>query len=296
MVATPDEFHHSVLTWLAGTQTTAIVLACAGKAPASAALPTVILDGCVAELSPHRFVDLALAGVRTVAVADGSCPEGREAEARAAVKIVPGGLLVATSDVLPGRARILSVGQVPLARRGILRRTVTPDTVWPSPTPGSSRTARVVASLRAFATQLPDGDLDATPGVPAEAVTLAASGCTACGVCVRACPTQALSLETGRGRATLQHLVGACDGHLTCVGSCPVTALSSSGTAPWDLVLAEPQTLAEVDVATCSRCRGVFPDDGTDLCEVCRARRHDVFGSYLPPAAAALLEQWERQQ
>ena len=56
-------------------------------------------------------------------------------------------------------------------------------------------------------------------------VLRAAGGCTACGVCARTCPTQALSLATGMGITSLVLDPAACTGCGVCVQTCPEAVL-----------------------------------------------------------------------
>ncbi|NQT30188.1 MAG: 4Fe-4S binding protein [Candidatus Saganbacteria bacterium] len=47
--------------------------------------------------------------------------------------------------------------------------------------------------------------------------------CTGCGICLDACPKQALELVDGLAKLTKPE---ACDGDGACVGACPVSAIS----------------------------------------------------------------------
>ena len=126
--------------------------------------------------------------------------------------------------------------------------------------------------------------------VPSRAHDISSRGCTACRTCVRACPTDALSLRTspdGR-RATLELLPEACIGCRRCLALCPVDALSDEGALGWADVLrsAAPTALETVALKVCSRCRTPFAGEG-DRCLVCSLRGTDPFGSWLPPGYVA---------
>ncbi|MFO8074779.1 MAG: ATP-binding protein [Actinomycetota bacterium] len=152
-----------------------------------------------------------------------------------------------------------------------------------------------------------DGDrsgADEPPPCPADlpgpGLALVSEGCTACGVCVRACPEDALALvdvaETGPDGATVTRTVlrqypAACGGAGDCLELCPESALSAP--EHWGLnALLEDDVvdLDEIAKAVCRRCGTTFPDTGAELCEVCAFRRANPFGATLPPAVAARLD------
>lgn len=165
----------------------------------------------------------------------------------------------------------------------------------------------------------PEGAAGGQPGIGASrALQLSSDGCTACSTCVRACPTQALSLgplaANEQVSGTGQHDAGpstagarpptdtdtagvevvlalepaACIGCRQCVALCPVQAITSGETVPWtDLAqLPAVQELERVRVRPCTSCRAPFAGDG-DLCQVCRMRKENPFGSWLPPGYVA---------
>lgn len=141
-----------------------------------------------------------------------------------------------------------------------------------------------------------DPRVPTAPGAAPAAAVLTATGCDACRVCVRACPTGALAITPRGGLLRLEQRVPACTDCGRCVELCPAHALTRTGRAPWHEVLdGTVATLATVVVATCRRCRGTYAPDagsagpgspaaGTDpgLCPVCRFRRDHPFGSSAP--------------
>ena len=120
---------------------------------------------------------------------------------------------------------------------------------------------------------------------PPSAPSLKISGCTACGVCVSACPTHALALENsnekGSTTAVLIHDRTICEGTARCIELCPEGAISRGDT----LSLAEMKRVevARVQTTKCRKCQSLFEDDGEDLCPTCRRVEQDPFGSWLPP-------------
>jgi len=160
------------------------------------------------------------------------------------------------------------------------------------------RRLRTLSALR----QLADDNRD--PGAiwpPASALadssfaTLSISeACSACGTCVRACPSGALTLEKDddKQRFQLSCSVQACLACDACAHICPEQAITVNHEAAAEQILAaSPETtLYEDALAKCSRCTGYFAarsmQDG--LCSVCAFRRKNPFISRMPPHLAAL--------
>lgn len=129
------------------------------------------------------------------------------------------------------------------------------------------------------------------PGVADEFVgapitpRLKIAGCTACGVCVSACPTQSLTLEKenekGSATAVLLHDRTTCEGTGRCIELCPEHAIRRADA----LSLAEMERVevARVPTAKCRKCQSLFANDGEELCPTCRRVAQDPFGSWLPP-------------
>ena len=117
---------------------------------------------------------------------------------------------------------------------------------------------------------------------------LHSQGCTACGTCVRSCPTAALDLRQGdAGTVTLTLDLAACIGCGRCQALCPVEAIHDVGPVTWAHLARESSTpLETICVQHCARCRTPFGGEG-ELCQVCRMRRSDPFGSWLPPGYVA---------
>jgi ferredoxin len=147
------------------------------------------------------------------------------------------------------------------------------------------------------------------------AARLEAAECCGNGVCVRTCPSQALTLtitdltqagvstsaedsavhelESPVGAAAfsndgLQQFVLTVDPALCidcgqCVEQCPESAMSRVGPLPWAQALNGMATTLRVGmVRRCSRC-GMPNRTPGPLCGVCAFRTSDPFGSQLPP-------------
>lgn len=127
------------------------------------------------------------------------------------------------------------------------------------------------------------------------AVELRAVGCTACGVCVRACAHQALSLTHDGERTRLSHNTDLCRADQNCVRLCPESALSAiRELSVTDLADRGAVELAAMDTRVCSRCGDRHADTRSDLCPPCRSRSENAFGSQLPPALQARLKAQRR--
>ena len=129
---------------------------------------------------------------------------------------------------------------------------------------------------------------ETAPPVPAQvkapALALEAGACTACGVCVHACPTSSLTLEVEGGHAVLLQSLESCRGSGSCVALCPQHVLVSRGTVDATDIMASPvRRLAALAVSVCTRCGSLHPSAQGDLCEVCSFRAEHQFGSALPP-------------
>lgn len=193
--------------------------------------------------------------------------------------------------------RELDVRRLPPRRRGVVGWFLPePDAPETPPLPPARRT---VPALLAVLGDRPVPD--AAAGTASPALDLASSGCTACGTCVRACPTDALALVGGDDdRRRLEFAAPACVGCRRCIDLCPADALRGDTRLAWGTLLTAERdrsgpggdavVLEELDMAVCERCRTPFAGDGA-LCPVCASRRADPFGSTMPPHLVDLLRQ-----
>lgn len=233
-------------------------------------------------------------------------------------------LPVSRRDLLPwlGRGRGAGAGTAGREREG--RRAASADRRAPDPSAGHGEAGpqvRLAAALRELRRQetsvrggaalgdplpVPPTDREVTPGGDEASAAprtgpgpsahrLASAGCTGCQTCVRACPTSALELRAGAaadlsGDTSLTLVLerSACIGCLRCLSLCPVEALRDDGPVGWAELGSGPAqaVLEEVRVRPCGRCRTPFAGEG-ELCQVCRMRKGDPFGSWLPPGYVA---------
>ena len=177
------------------------------------------------------------------------------------------------------RPEILYLGQIPLPRRMVLGFIGVPKGELSLTDDEHTRELEAVRILRQRG-QVAAEQEEVVTEVHSKARLLGASGCTACGVCVTACPHEALSLPVEGSQANLIFDVNRCQGDLQCVQLCPVGALQDHGPLPLHrLGEAEEITLATIPVATCSRCRATHHEVGEPYCQSCRSRVHGGFGA-----------------
>jgi NAD-dependent dihydropyrimidine dehydrogenase PreA subunit len=295
--------------WLRHLDHVDLELACA-EHPAPETGPAgrsvVRLTTCAAEVPVHELVELLLLGADRVWVRLDGCADA--AAARTHLAPVLGVLAAAGVDRLgvtgtvpaepaPGspalrrlraagrlrRRPVLDAGHMPVPRRQVLGLPGRPGRDLPGAHLDPHE--RLVAAVRAL---VPD-DASGLDALASPAPQLAAQGCTACGVCVQACPADVLRLRHAGGVTTLLHEPAGCDGCGDCVAMCPQDVLTVAGSWPWADVLAGPTVaVTTLMTARCERCRTRFPTTSGDrLCPVCRYRRANPFGSALPPGMPA---------
>lgn len=266
-----DARHAAVLAWLRREPGPTVVLC--DHAPRLHPARTVRLDECLAHVEAYRLVDLAQAA-GSVHLDLGDCRAARARPELAALAhlVGDGRLGLEVPEGLPAGA-LADVARPPVSRRSALGLRRAEAALHPA---SSDAHQRLLESLAVA------GVDDASVSSPA--LALEATGCIACGVCVQACPHDALSLTHAGGLSTLTHDPSQCHGERACITHCPAQALSSPAPLPWQAALEEgTTTLTTVNTTTCRRCRSRFPDDGDHTCPHCRARSADPFGVHLPP-------------
>lgn len=286
-----DHFFLASQRWLQRSEVSSLAVVCTTEAHQPIGIrrrPALEVPGCLQELPLHRLVDLSLAGVKGVELASSSCcGESALTALTERWRTQLGDLMSLTVAVAPPAQNwtwSLSPGRVPMDRRGLLGLSQRSSPPWPIHEPDADDESRLVASLRIAGITT----IDARP----PGLELFASGCTACGVCVTACPHDALTLLVDGTETQLVHSPEACQGEQQCVALCPVEALTVVGPLTWPTVLeGTPHVLATLQMAVCERCKARFPArSGQRWCETCRIRRSDPFGSHLPEAAIKLLK------
>lgn len=285
-----DHYFEAAQRWMHRLEASAVTLVCRGGSDSPLGTrhrPAIEASGCLQELPVHRLVDLWLTGVRDVATPATSCCGENELVRLCDTwnPMVNGLLSLATGPSASAGSWSWSLAphRVPLDRRGLLGLTRRSLPTWPMHDSAADDHARLLTALRAAGF---------TPlGSSTQGLALAAAGCTACGVCIQACPHDALTLSIDGTEASLMHAPGLCQGDQQCVTLCPVDALTVEGFLSWaEEIEGTPRPLTTMDIAVCQRCRARFPaQQGNLLCDSCRIRRSNPFGSHLPAEAIELL-------
>lgn len=115
-------------------------------------------------------------------------------------------------------------------------------------------------------------------------LVLEAPTCALDAVCAATCTEGALVIERSGDRSTLLLDPGACTGCGLCLRACPTEALRVRGPADWAAVLGhERLTVAGATTRTCERCQARHSSRGSQsLCPTCAFRRANPFSSALP--------------
>lgn len=124
------------------------------------------------------------------------------------------------------------------------------------------------------------------PPDPPPSWTLQVSTCSVCGVCVAACPHQALSLTPDPEDANLLTLtqdLARCEADGACLKLCPPHALSVQGHPTWaEIHDGATRTLTAVKTKLCPSCHNRFPATAGELCPLCAFRQDHPFSSAMP--------------
>lgn len=260
----------------------------------------VRVPGCVADLTVGLPAQVLAWGVPEVAVVpctnSGTDVRHRVAQWR---ETIPSGIELLEEPPAPRRWRrapeVITLGAVPVSRRVIIGFAALDQYPLDLETDETARTLTALDILRDRGQAVPEpiAEDSATEDEPVEsspARDLLVEGCTACGVCVQACPHDALSLTHHGVGSTLTHTREVCHGELACMRLCPVNAISDGGSLPLHTLWQEPRvTLSTVGTTTCPRCRARHTGPEGSRCPACEFRSRNAFGSSLPPGAIAQL-------
>jgi len=116
--------------------------------------------------------------------------------------------------------------------------------------------------------------------------------CTACAVCTRACPTNALQFEMNENETeyTLKFSARKCVGCELCIHVCAPSAVSVDHTPSFAEIFSEETvTLQEGQLVKCERCGiPMAAKQDIHLCQLCEYRRSHPFGSILLPGLKSI--------
>lgn len=267
----------------------------------------VVLQGCMSYAPIGLPAQILACGVSRVEWQP--CRENRQGYARMTgiwCGLTPG----LVGEAVPGKkhfrhGEVIDLAAVPLPRRALFGAA---DESPLNLTDDDQ--ARTIAALRhlrerGWITEIAD------VSAAAAGIRLQVSGCTACNVCVQACPHDALELRASAGATgqTVHSLIQdteRCRSCQACVRFCPVQAITAGPQHNFtDALEGRRELLTQVVTRTCTRCGAVYPgsldatssdevqtgtsmdDDG--LCSLCSYRAKNPFGSQLPPELAQQL-------
>ncbi len=111
--------------------------------------------------------------------------------------------------------------------------------------------------------------------------------CTACGICAKACPTEALHFLRNEEEMTfsISFSVQKCIGCDVCEHVCQPDAITINHAPTFEQVFGatEPSVLQAGPMVRCERCKTFMAArEGVTLCPLCEYRRTHPFGSLLP--------------
>ncbi|MBK8447189.1 MAG: 4Fe-4S binding protein [Micropruina sp.] len=283
----PSDRSPDLLRWLGAIDPPELaVIACQSRDVPTppAGVVVVRLTGCVTAESLGLPAQLLASGVRRVEVLP--CDQDADGHDRVLAswsRAIPELTTIAEPPHRrPGRRRgsVYDLAGTAFARRSAFGLRV------PSPALDLDADAeeRGVSALRLLAdqgrAQLSPDDQPASAPVGAR---LLADGCTACGVCVRACPHDALELIADGDALVLRHHAHLCRADTACVRLCPQQALSVGGSSGLVQLAQQPEyDLARVSTVACPRCGTRHPRGEGALCRPCAFRAEHAFGSVVP--------------
>jgi ferredoxin len=300
---------------LENTQTLALVCALSAEAGhVSPDIDAVIrTGGCLAALGPSIYVGLLALGSERIVIRLDACKDcvfslAREAINRNILKaqrVLQAWDAADRLEVLGSSSEseaerpVYDSADLPLSRRRLFRMfmpkevsaavidALTPDDI-PRPTPSGlpAERRRLLAALGLLPSPRPLSLCPAPLYGQAFQQIRVVGDCTACGVCVRACPTGALKLIQAdeHGHFELEFLSAACTGCSICLDMCP-GALEQGG-VPFmaELVAQQWVTIASGELARCQRCGACLAENALHdgLCATCAFRKENPFGSRMP--------------
>ncbi|WP_160149038.1 4Fe-4S dicluster domain-containing protein [Arcanobacterium ihumii] len=171
---------------------------------------------------------------------------------------------------------VLVVGSIPLPRRVILGFTIAENPPFSFVGDDVDRTIRALELLRS------QGRIGALSGLENKlgGARLGVTACTACGVCVRACPHDALEMVDREKSSVLLHHVDLCRNENRCVSLCPEQGIWVQGEVTLsDLLEDKTKKLFTVTTARCEKCGARHPENEGSLCKVCQFKELSPFGS-----------------
>ncbi len=271
------------------------------------------VQGCLAGLGCGAYLALAAFGLEHILVRTDACsgcawgtlPKQVKAQVRQAKQFLEAWGKAETLDCVsefdsPLERPLWEATNPPLSRRDMFRmlaqqgkvamaRAIENERTKPGHRPGRDR-LRLLGAV----THLPAPQ----PGYigsfldPDFAWVSISEACTACGVCARACPTNALQFDKNENETayTLKISVRNCVGCEMCMHVCAPSAITLDHTPTFAQIFGdEIVTLQEGELIKCERCGiPMAAKPNVHLCPLCDYRQTHPFGSMLLPGFKSL--------
>lgn len=284
----------SLLLWVGRHPGQPVRLCCEEPSLARAARDEelVAVAGCLADLPDAFIFELVALGCPRVALDVAACPHERAASWAARILDIARATGCADRVVEAGDGRKASPHRAEamptLRRRALLGLSGGAGEV-DLPPEAATPHARLRTAIRAIGHRVEE-PVAAAPGA---ALDLTSRGCTACGVCPKACPEQALALQERPDE--LRFDASRCTGCGRCLEVCDPRALSADERLGWDSLFDAPTVLERLETVRCTRCKDTFvATDGATLCPSCAFRVANPFGMMIPPGAQRILDERTR--
>lgn len=257
---------------------------------------------CLAGLSIENMLTLSRDGERRVWLDDSPCPvcplsanhieiRQRAAAADALLSAAgrPRAIELASGHAAPAVrliSRLVVDGSQPkLSRRGLFTSFLpaAPEGLPaepPEPEPTRwSQGKRLPPRRRALLRRLRRSRVPAAASSPFRGILVDADRCSACELCARFCPTDALQLVKDGATFALLFEAARCVDCGICSVACPDDAVHVGDALPMAALVSEAVALAAGPLQPCRRCgmpTAVRPGDPEPLCHTCRHRVVDV--------------------
>ncbi len=258
--------------------------------------------GCLASLGPSAYVGLASLGIEQIRVRFDACAECplaalepeigqslRDAQALLAAAGKPRMLTIAAQPVGKKVRPVYAAKNPPVSRRGFfqsLAASSNRSAEMMAPTDEPQTSTSPPRERRRLIRMLPRLDPPPMAVVPGgDVMQFAVSdSCTACAVCARACPTNALRVERAADTFAITFLASDCINCGLCLPLCEPGALTRSGSPTFRVLLeATPRLIHHGALRSCRKCHAPFAGDSSSgLCPICAFRQSHPFGAKPP--------------
>jgi len=318
-----DDDVSSLLNCATHVEDKAVELVCGlHPQPGSGAQPeglAIRIQACLAGLGAGAYLSLAALGLEHISLRTDACQackwaslEGQvEQQARQANQFLAGwnhadAVVCLSKVVQPVERPVWDAKNPPLSRRDLFRmlgrqgqvamaRAMENGVRVSERQPGRDR-LRILSALAHLPEAASPVNLDGL-GFASMQVS---EDCTACGVCSKACPTQAIRLEKNADDSSFSLLFTAqkciaCD---ICAILCMPDAIHLEKAPSFDQIFGADETLVVASGALvhCDKCKILMTaQPGVRFCTLCEHRRSHPFGSIMPAKLKAQLKNAKKE-